>query len=324
MAYSSGGLIQAIDYNYFTWGGNTTNTYGNTIPNLAFVWGGGKGVRGYGQDTSLIPAISVTPTTTTVTAVQWAGLVYTLNRTLGHQSGAGGQLASGSNIGITAGTTITSFANVAAAIYSINTNGNLFSASGTTVTGSNFTNILTGGSGTFEGIFRRTITFASGDAARYFFNAGGKLNWVITATNNNATLRSADLVENFATNQAGGTVLGPSIVPRTGTGGTVTANVITTGYWGANIIANTVSQITSSNYRYEYNQDYTNVRISTNGVQGVNNDVGSVVHLDYGYYMFSTFAGANDDVNVTVTTRIDIVPPETTFLANTWGVIGVT
>jgi len=324
MAYTSGGLIQAIDYNYFTWGGNTTNTYGNTIPNLAFVWGGGKGVRGYGQDVSLIPTISVSPTTTTVTAVQWAGLVYTLNRAIGHQSGAGGQLASGSNIGITAGATITSFANVAAAIYTINTNGNVFTSSGTTITGSNFDNILTGGSGTFEGLFRRSITFASGDAARYFFNAGGKLNWVITATNNNATLRSADLVTNFATNQAGGTVLGPSIVPRTGTGGTVTANVITRGYWGANTVANTVSQITSSNYRYEYNQDYTNVRVSTNGVQGVNGDVGSILRLDFGYYMFSTFAGSNDDVNVTVTTRIDIVLPETTFLANTWGVIGIT
>jgi hypothetical protein len=200
----------------------------------------------------------------------------------------------------------------------------LFSASGTTVTGSNFTNGVTGGSSTFEGIFRRSITFASGDAARYFFNAGGKINWAISATNNNSTLRSADLVTNFGTNQAGGTILGPSSVARTGTGGTQTANVTTLGYWASTTSAQTVSQITSSNYRYEYNQDYTNVRVSTNGVQGVNNDVGSIVRLDFGYYMFSTFAGANDDVNVTVTTRIDIVPPETTFLANTWGVIGVT
>jgi hypothetical protein len=113
-------------------------------------------------------------------------------------------------------------------------------------------------------------------------------------------------------------------VARTGTGGTETANVTTRGYWGANIIANTISQITSSNDRYEYNQDYTNVRVSTNGVQGVNGDVGTILRLDFGYYMFSTFAGENDDVNVTVTTRIDIVQPETTFLANTWGVIGIT
>jgi len=113
-------------------------------------------------------------------------------------------------------------------------------------------------------------------------------------------------------------------VARTGTGGTQTANVTTLGYWASTTSAQTVSQITSSNYRYEYNQDFTNVRVRTNGVQGSNGDVGSVLYLDFGYYMFSTFAGANDDINVTVTTRIDIVQPETTFLANTWGVIGIT
>jgi len=324
MAYTSGGTIQAIDYNYLAWGGNTTNTYSGTINNLAMVMGGGKGYKGYGQSITAINAVSTTPETTFITATQWAGLVYTLNNALGHQSGAGAQLASGSNIGITAGATIAAFANVSTAIGTVNTNANIYATNGSTTTGSNFTNNPTSGAATTSGIFTRTITFASGDAARYFFNAGGKLNWAISATNNNATLRSADLVTNFGTNQAGGTILGPSSVARTGTGGTQTANVTTLGYWASTTSAQTVSQITSSNYRYEYNQDFTNVRVRTNGVQGSNGDVGSVLYLDFGYYMFSTFAGANDDINVTVTTRIDIVQPETTFLANTWGVIGIT
>lgn len=324
MAYSSGGLIQAIDYNYLAWGGNTTGTYDGTINNLAMVMGAGKGYKGYGQTITAINAVSTTPATTTITATQWAGLVYTLNNALGHQSGAGAQLASGSNIGIVAGATIEAFANVSTAIGTVNTNANLYATNGSTVTGSNFTNGLTGGSGTVEGIFTRTITFANGDAARYFFNSGGQIKWVITATNNNGTLRSADLVTNFATNQAGGTIFNVSSTPRTGTSGTVTTAATNLGYWACSTTAQTVSQITSANYRYEYNSDYTNVRVRTNGVQGSNGDVGSILYLDFGYYMFSTYAGLNDDINVTVTTRIDIVQPETTFLANTWGVIGIT
>ena len=205
MAYTSGGTIQAIDYNYLAWGGNTTNTYSGTINNLAMVMGGGKGYKGYGQSITAINAVSTTPETTFITATQWAGLVYTLNNALGHQSGAGAQLASGSNIGITAGATIAAFANVSTAIGTVNTNANIYATNGSTTTGSNFTNNPTSGAATTSGIFTRTITFASGDAARYFFNAGGKLNWAISATNNNATLRSADLVTNFGTNQASGT-----------------------------------------------------------------------------------------------------------------------
>jgi hypothetical protein len=323
MAYSSGGLIQAIDYNYLAWGGNTTNTYDGTINNLAMVMGIGKGYKGYGQTITAINAVSTIPATTSITATQWAGLVYTLNNALGHQSGAAAQLASGSNIGIVAGATIEAFANVSTAIGTVNTNANLYATNGSTVTGSNFTNNPTGGSGTVEGIFTRTITFANGDAARYFFNSGGQIKWVISATNNNGTLRSADLVTNFATNQAGGTIFNVSSTPRTGTSGTVTTAATNLGYWACSTTAQTISQITSANYRYEYNSDYTNVRVRTNGVQGSNGDLGSILYLDFGYYMFSTYAGLNDDINVTVTTRIDIVQPETTFLANTWGVIGI-
>ena len=325
MAYTSGGLIQAIDYNYYTWGGNTTGTYSGTINNLALVWGVGKGFKGYGQDVSLIPAVSVTPTTTTITATQWAGLVYTLNRTLGHQGGAGSQLASGSNIGITAGTTVTAFANVATAIGTINTNANTATAVGTTVTGTSFAQSITGGSGTFQGSFSRTITFASANQARFFFNAGGYVNWVVSSvTNNNGTLRSADLVTQFATYQASGRVAGGSSIARTGTGGTATTTNGNLGYYQANTALQTLSQVTSANYRYEYNQDFSNIRVKTSGVTGADGDNGAVVTITFGYYMFSTFAGTNDDVNITVNHRIDVVPPETTYLANTWGVFGIT
>lgn len=322
MSYAAGGTIQANDYNNLAWGGNSSNVYNSTITNTAQVWGVGFGYRGYGQTTSQIAAVS---TGNDVTATQWAGLIYTINTALGHQSGAGGQLASGSNIGVTAGATIAAFANVATAVGTINTNSNTAATTGATITGAGFAASVTGGTGTFENIFTRQIRFWGGpDAVRYFFNSGGQIKWVITSTtNNNSTLRSADLVTQWSTYQVGGTLFTSSATPRTGAGGTVTTANTSLGYWGAGTLTSTISQITSSNYRYEYNQDYTNVRVRTGGVIGSNGDNGANVFLDFGSRMFSTFAGANDDVNVTVNHRIDIVLPESTFLANTWGIIGV-
>ena len=323
MAYISGGTIQMIDYNYLTWGGNTTNTYSGTINNLAMVWGTGIGYKGYGQT---VTPISATTQGTTVTATQWAGLVYLVNKTLGHQSGAGAQLATGSNIGITAGATIAAFANVLTAVTTINTNANTAATTGTTTTGSVLTTALTqaGTNSTAAQTqsFTRTITFASGDAARYFFNAGGRINYVITATNNNSTLRSADLVTNWATNLAGGFIAGSTSDGKTGTGGTVNTDATTLGYWALTVADQTLAQITSSNYRYEYNTDFTRIRVKTNGVQGASADNGTVITFTFDYSMAGQIvaqgANFNDAIDVTFGVRFDIVEPAVTYIAKTW------
>jgi hypothetical protein len=329
MAYTTGGLIQAIDYNYFTWGGNTTGTYSGTINNLAMVWGQGLGFKGYGQDVSLIPAVSGT---TTITATQWAGLVYSLNRTLGHQNGAGAQLASGSNIGITAGDTITAFANVATAIGTINANANIFTTQGTTIVGTVLTNTINfaGGSAnvqTFQGT--RTVTFASGNAARYFFNAGGQLRLVfVGGTNVNGTARTNDFIELFRGNIGNVIISGLSSQGIAGgSRGNVKANVTNLGYWGGLSTSDQiVANVQSAGSIYTYKTDFANVNVRTNGVQGLAGDKGSTV--SFVFYAsdgaVQTNSNFNDIVNATINTRVDIVAPETTYLANTWGVIGVT
>lgn len=322
MSYAAGGTIQANDYNNLAWGGNSSNVYNSTITNTAQVWGVGFGHRGYGQTTSQIAAVAIG---NDVTATQWAGLIYTINNALGHQSGAGGQLASGSNIGVTAGATIQYFANVATAVGTINTNSNTAATTGATITGASFAASITGGPTSFTNIFTRQIRFWGGpDAARYFFNAGGQIKWVITsATNNNSTLTSADLVTQWGTYQAGGTLFNSSSTPRTGSGGTVNTANTSLGFWQAGTVTTTISQITSANYRYEYNQDFTNVRVRTDGVAGSNGANGGNLFIDFGSSKTATVPGLNDAVNVTVNHRIDIVLPESTFLANTWGIIGV-
>lgn len=323
MSYAVGGTIQANDYNNLTWGGNSSNVYNSTITNTAQVWGVGFGYRGYGQGTSQIAVVAVN---NIVTATQWAGLIYTINNALGHQSGAGARLASGSNIGVTAGALIQYFANVASSVTSINTNANTAATTGATVTGATFSPIITGGPTSFANIFSRHIRFWGGpDAARYFFNAGGQIKWVITsATNNNGTLTSADLVTQWGTYQAGGTLFNSSATPRTGTGGTVNTANTSLGFWQAGTLTTTISQITSANYRYEYNLDFTNVRVRTDGVAGTNGANGGNLFIDFGTSKTATVPGLNDAVDVTVNHRIDIVLPESTFLANTWGIIGVT
>ena len=192
MAYAQGSTIDAADYNNLAWGG-TQGTYTASPNNVAFVMGVGSGQSGYGQDLGLINTVTVQ---SDVTAAQWAGLVFTLNRALAHQSGVGAQLASGGNINMTAGETIIHFANVATAVGNINTNRALASATGTTTTGATFSQSNSAGNGTASQTFTftRTITFASGNAARYFFNAGGRITFThISAVNNDGTSRTGGL-----------------------------------------------------------------------------------------------------------------------------------
>jgi len=321
MAYSSGGTIQAQDYNWLTWGGNTTNTYSGTVTNLAMVWGTGIGYKGYGQS---VTPISATTASTTVTATQWAGLVYTVNKALGHQGGT--QLASGSNIGITAGATIAAFANVSTAVTTVNTNANTAGTVGATTTGAGITAAISwpNSSSAQTTTWTRTVTFASGDQARYFFNAGGYLNIVQTATNNNATGRSGDILTILQTNLASLRFNGPNNAGRTGTGGTQTSADATVGYWKCTTSNQSMIKITSASASYMYTSDAVEVWAKTNGVQGSNGDVGTVVT-----FTFTVSAPAQtgsdfaDVVDVTATTRIDIVKPELTYLADVWGTITI-
>ena len=107
MTYSSGTLIQATDYNNLAWGG-TQGTYTASPTNIAYVMGVGSGAIGYGQ---AVTAINTVAAAGSVTAVQWSGLLTTLNAALGHQSGAGAQLTVSPTI--TAGNKITYFSTVA-------------------------------------------------------------------------------------------------------------------------------------------------------------------------------------------------------------------
>lgn len=303
MTYSSGGTIQATDYN----GLASTNA-----SNVAYVLGTGSQQFGYGQSITAIASVSAAGT---VTATQWAGLVHSINKVLGHQGGSAAQLASGSNIGITAGETIAAFANVSTAVTTINTNKLDFNSTrGTLVTGANFDATFATSS------FTRTITvtFASADSARYFFNGGGRFSLVFSPsglTDNNKETSYNDLM-----NAIGTLHLDALTSTRTGTGETVTTNGLAIGYWGLTTSNQTILKLTSDNASYTGNTLEVFMRVA--GAAGTNGGLGTQVIYDITYTDGADEA-FNDAVSGTFRHRVDITPPETTFLANSWGVFGV-
>lgn len=309
MAYTTGGLIEAWDYNRLTWGANS-QTYTGTVNNLAAIWGVGNGPRGYGQDATAMTTVSAGGT---VTATQWATFIQRLNLCLGHQSGAAARLASGSNIGIVAGATIQAFANANIAVQTVTTNANLWSAQGSTTVGTPiYQSLSVGNFATYTLVWNRTITFASGDAARYFFNAGGQINWQFVAYNLNGTTRSGTVVDLFQNNLGGGNIRGVNGTAITGTGGTVGTNT-GRGYWQLTSSPQLAASITSTTATY--GGTVANINIRTNGTQGSNGDVGSVITLQLGYTSAQEGGDFDSAISANVGLRVDIIRPENTYLA---------
>jgi hypothetical protein len=317
MAYTGAGqLIEAWDYNLLTWGANT-QTYTGGINNLAFIWGQGTGFYGYGQDAS---AMTTVVAGGTVSATQWSTFIQRLNLCLAHQSGAAGQLASGSNIGITSGATIQYFANVATAVGTVKTNANLVVAQGSTRTGQNFLFRwqVAAGASTTGFTWDNAIVFASADQARYFFNAGGQVNLVITATSNNGTARSGDAVTLAQTITAGFTgYKNTTNGGKTGTGGTTNVNNTSVGY--RNLTTSAAQFINMSTGTGTYTSDNFIIQHLGIGAQGSNGDLGQYVIFRFYPTTPAASSAFNSALDVTYNTRLDIVYPETTYLGNSWG-----
>ena len=163
MTYTVGSLIQAADYNGFV----STNV-GANVNN---VWATGSTTSGYGQ-----AALSNVSAAGTVTATQWAGLVNNIQSMASH-TGA----TTTARTAPVVGNTIAILSAITTDLTTITANRANAAASGTqygTFTGNISKTAATGsGSTAWTITFTHTITWASADAARYFFNAGGIVRW---------------------------------------------------------------------------------------------------------------------------------------------------
>jgi hypothetical protein len=305
MTYSQGGLIQATDYNTFAQGGAAVS---HNTANINTVWGVGSGNKGYGQSTTLS---TVTGGSDTVTATQWATLIARIDSILSHQAGSGSGLTQPS-----AGNTITFLSTLSTSVTNGFNNRLNFASNGSDVAaaGSSATAINTGSQS-----ITRTATFASADQARYFFNAGGKLIWNLSASNTSGNAKGTAWVALVA--NLGSIIIGQATNSRTGSGGTVNSSNTALGYWNAGTSNATILRVYGANGVGDYNSNDIQVFIKTNGVQGSNGDVGQIVTI---VLTFTDTAADNfdDSINFSVTSTLTVRPPSTSNLSNVWG--GVT
>jgi hypothetical protein len=229
MTYSVGGLIEATDYNGFV---------SNNAANVNGIWSTGATTFGYGET-----AVGTVAAAGTVTATQWSTLNSRISSMASHQ---GTTITNRTNP--TTGDTIAVLAALTTDLTSItNARGNAVGSGAQTTSFSGTTSKTSNtgsGSSAWTITFTHTITWASANAARYFFNAGGRIKW---ETNKSSTGQLADAEWNdLATTLCGdiyitgGSPLGTQTIQSTAytgttkSGGTGTPNLLatTTGWYG--------------------------------------------------------------------------------------------
>jgi hypothetical protein len=312
MTYSVGGLIQAADYNGFA----STNVGAN----VNATWGTGVTSAGYGQT-----AIATVSAAGTVTATQWATLVNNISSMAAHQ---------GTTITARTAPVATNLIQILAAVNTditscYNNRGNA-AANGTQFTGWSGTNSKTAAtSGSPWTItFTNTVTFASADAARYFFNAGGRIKIDVSKTSTGATgdpewndLANTLCGDIFIT---GGdytqTIAGTAYTGTTKVGGTGTPNTLATTTGWYDLTAGAAATIV-------YKQFADTAPYTANFIQhSIAKNAGSTA------LTITTLWSASDGDPITggtassgatpgtaPTTIVTYFPPSTTYLSASWG-----
>jgi hypothetical protein len=321
MTYTVGGLIEATDYNGFV------NTGAN---NINKVWSTGTGDSGWGQT-----AISTVSAGGTVTATQWATLVANL-ATAGQQTSS----TLTSRTQPVAGNVIAVLANVATDINTITNNRGNAAASGTeygVFSGTTSKTTVTGsGQSAWTITFTHTVTFASADALRYFFNAGGivRLKYGKSSTGTDADpdwnnlagqCGSISLTGRVNSNSqliAGTTYTGTTRIG--GTGGTQTTLATTTGWYNLTGSPTTIFQLNDAVSPYSTNFIRTQATATSTTVLTLvtvwsddgTSGAGTTANISGGTATNSPSTTITGDAPTTLVTYI---PPSTTYLSASWG-----
>lgn len=308
MTYSTGGLIQATDFNGFVStnvGGNINATWNST----------------YGQT-----ALSTVSSGAVVAASSWAGLNNTISNVASHQ---GTSITSRTNP--TAGSTITAMSNVGTDITNCYSNRYNAASQGTQYTGwtgsSSKTTATGSGVAAWTITFTSSITFANTTAATNFFNAGGLVKIQFSKT---STGTSSDPEWNTLVN----TVLGTIYLSSTGASKTL-VGVAYTGTTKVGGSGTPTTLATSTGYQQLtgtpttiFKQFDTGTAYSSNYIQCNASVSGSVVTLTTTWYDNGDPAGADISGGTPTSgisfgsapsTVVTYFPPESFYIANTWG-----
>jgi hypothetical protein len=312
MTYSVGGLIQATDYNGFV-----STTAG---ANVNATWGTSTSSAGWGQT-----ALGTVSTAGTVTATQWAGLVNTL-ASMGSQTGT----TITSRTAPTTGATIAVLAAVNTDLtncYNNRANAVAVGTQFTSWTGTNSKTAATGASA-WTITFTNTVSFASADAARYFFNAGGIIKIQTAKSSTGATgdpewndlastLCGAIYISGIGTAH---TIAGTSYTGVTKIGGTGTPNTLatSTGWYAltpgaaATIVYKQFAD--SSPYTSNYIQHSLEVNAGSTALT-----ITTVWVNPEGDPISGGTAASGATPGTAPCTVVTYFPPSTTYLTNSWG-----
>jgi hypothetical protein len=309
MTYAQYGKIEATDYNTLV--GTSPSSTANQ---LNTVWATGTSKNGYGQ--TAVPQVTAGQS---ITAAAWASVINKTSNVALHQGTAITAIAAP-----VSGGTISYLSALPTNIQNIYAGKNNAAAQGSTSTTST-TNPATW----YNGVtFTHTITFASGDAARYFFNAGGQIQLTfshpsgsgINSLFNALGSAAGTLVlssPNTGTVSVSGTAFnGFSKIGGSGTPTTLLPNV---GYYGLSTSDQEIFKQYASGSPAGYVSSYLSINAKTNGSQGSNSDNGSTITI--------TSLWKEVPTGLTVasgtTTAVTIKPPASTYITNTWGSITV-
>lgn len=308
MTYSTGGLIQATDFNGFV----STNVGGN----INATWN-----TGYGQT-----ALSTVSSGAVVAASSWAGLNNTISNVASHQ---GTSITSRTNP--TAGSTITAMSNVGTDITNCYSNRYNAASQGTQYTswtGSSSKTTATGsGAAAWTITFTSSITFANTTAATNFFNAGGlvKIQFSKTSTGTSSDPEWNTLVNTvlgtiyLSSTGASKTLVGVAYTGTTKVGGSGTPTTLatSTGYQQLTGTPTTIFKQFDAGTAYSSNYVQINASVS-----------GAVITLTTTWYdngdpFGADITGGSATSGISFgsapTTVVTYFPPESTYIANTWG-----
>lgn len=312
MAYSVGGLIQATDYNGFV-----STTVG---ANVNATWGSSTSSAGYGQS-----ALATVSTGGTVTAAQWASLVNTIAAMANHQG-----TTITARTAPTAGTLISILSAVNTDITNCyNNRGNAVAVGSqyTAWTGTNSKTTATSGA-SWSITFTNTVTFASADAARYFFNAGGI---VVLDVSKTATGQTGDPEWNDLANTLCGeirftggaysqTIAGTTYTGTTKIGGTGTPNTLSTGTGYFDLTPGGAATIIYKQFAdtAPYTANFIQHSVALNASSNILTFT-TLWSASDGDPISGGTASSGATPGTAPTTICTYFPPSTTYLTNTWG-----
>ena len=323
MSYIQNGTIEYGDVNKFATGSATGTTPNPTLVNINSLWGIGSGNIGYGQTT--YPLLNVAQNNS-VKAADWIPLTSVLTLLTRHQNLTN---ITPTNVASPALNGIITYQDYATRLQSLWSN-RLDTTAGAGITVIPTTHISNSWTGSLSPVF--TVTFASGDQARYFFNCGGRIRISFSQTGYSTT--------NIVAVGMAAVVSATGLLYISSPNGTATASMPnstftgftqqTTGSVALRTVYDTATGyygLTTSNktlynmYNSSTTLIYLRVSARTNGTQGVNGDNGNVITISP---TWSTFGLGTTPITGIFATTCALILPETINVANSWGTPTVT